>query len=98
MIFSYNRQKFQSYVLGELDAVAKDARWAGAIADIDAELIRSLARRMAKARTMINVSYSLQRAEFGEQPYWMAITLAAILGQIGLPGGGFGYGYGTSIN
>ena len=32
----------------------------------------------------------------GEQPYWMAITLAAMLGQIGLRGGGFGFGYGNS--
>jgi biotin/methionine sulfoxide reductase len=41
------------------------------------------------------MSWSLQRADHGEQPYWMAITLAAMLGQIGLPGGGFGFGYGS---
>ena len=43
---------------------------------------------------MISISWSLQRADHGEQTYWMAITLAAMLGQIGLPGGGFGGGYG----
>ena len=43
------------------------------------------------------MSWSLQRAEHGEQPYWMAIALAAMLGQIGLPGGGFGFGY-ASVN
>ena len=48
---------------------------------------------MASARTMISVSWSVQRADHGEQPYWAAMTLAAILGQIGLPGGGFGFGY-----
>jgi len=37
----------------------------------------------------------LQRAHRGEQPYWMAITLAAMLGGIGLPGGGFGFGHGS---
>lgn len=50
---------------------------------------------MAKTRTLITVAWSLQRAEHGEQPYWMAATLAAMLGQIGLPGGGVGYGYGA---
>ena len=38
--------------------------------------------------------WSLQRADHGEQPIWMAVALAAMLGQIGLPGGGFGFGYG----
>ena len=47
-------------------------------------------------RTMIGVSWSVQRADHGEQPYWMAIALAAMLGQIGLPGGGFGFGYGAT--
>jgi biotin/methionine sulfoxide reductase len=37
----------------------------------------------------------MQRASHGEQPFWMVVTLAAMLGQIGLPGGGFGVGYGA---
>ena len=50
---------------------------------------------MAASRTLVTVSYSLQRAEHGEQPVWAAVALAALLGQIGLPGGGFGHGYGS---
>ena len=50
---------------------------------------------MAATRTLITVAWSLQRAEHGEQPYWMSAVLAAMLGQIGLPGGGVGYGYGA---
>ena len=50
---------------------------------------------MATKRTLINVNYSLQRVEHGEQAPWLAVTLAAMLGQIGLPGGGFGQGYGS---
>ena len=50
---------------------------------------------MAAHRTLITVAWSLQRADNGEQPYWMAATLAAMLGQIGLPGGGIGYDYGA---
>ena len=89
-------ERFQGYLMGEADGVAKSADWAAQITEIDAATIRGLARRMAAGRTMISVSWSVQRADHGEQPYWMAATLAAMLGQIGLPGGGFGYGYGSS--
>ena len=50
---------------------------------------------MAAARTIVTVSWSLQRTRHGEQAPWMGLTLAAMLGQIGLPGGGFGHGYGS---
>lgn len=40
-------------------------------------------------------NWSLQRSDHGEQPFWATIALAALLGQIGLPGGGFGFGYGS---
>jgi len=87
--------RFASYLLGQSDDVAKTPEWAAEICGIDAESIRQLARTMASTRTLITVSWSLQRAQNGEQPYWMAATLAAMLGQIGLPGGGIGYGYGA---
>lgn len=58
--------------------------------------LRDLARRMAEHRTLITTSLSLQRIEHGEQTVWMAATLAAMLGQIGLPGGGFGHGYSSN--
>ncbi len=51
---------------------------------------------MAAARTLVTVSWSLQRARHGEQPLWLGVVLAAMLGQIGLPGGGFGHGYGSA--
>jgi biotin/methionine sulfoxide reductase len=84
------------YVLGESDGQPKDADWAAAITSVPAETIRVLARRMAATRTMVTASWSLQRADHGEQPYWALILLAAALGQIGLPGGGFGFGYGSA--
>ncbi|CAN0324107.1 unnamed protein product [Discosporangium mesarthrocarpum] len=87
--------RFHAYLIGETDGVAKDADWAADISGIDAGTIRSLARRMAATRTMISMSWSVQRSDHGEQPCWMAITLAAMLGQIGLPGGGVGIGYGS---
>ena len=89
-------EPFRKYVMGEGDGdgIAKSAEWAAAICDVPAESITSLARRMAQSRTMINVAWALQRGDHGEQPYWMAITLACLLGQIGTPGGGFALAYG----
>src|SRR5262249_34311759 len=43
-------------------------------------------------------SQSLQRVEHGEQPLWAGVVLAALLGQIGLPGGGFAYALGSTSN
>ena len=88
--------RVRAYVTGESDGQPKDADWAAPITGIAAETIRTLARRMASNRTMISASWSLQRADHGEQPYWGVLLLAACLGQIGLPGGGFGFGYGSS--
>ena len=89
-------ERFCAYLLGNTDGQPKDAAWAAALTEIPADTIRDLARRMAAVRTMITMSWSVQRADHGEQPYWAAITLAAMLGQIGLPGGGFGFGYGAT--
>lgn len=88
-------EKFRPYLMGESDGQPKDADWAAQITGLQAETIRTLARRMAAKRTLVTVSWSLQRADHGEQPYWMLVTLTAMLGHIGLPGGGFGYGYGS---
>ena len=52
----------------------------------------ALAREMAATRTMVSINWSLQRSHHGEQPFWAMITLACMLGQIGLPGGGFARG------
>jgi biotin/methionine sulfoxide reductase len=72
----------------------KDAAWAEKITGIPAHRIVTLAREMAATRTMLSIGWSLQRSHHGEQPFWALVTLACMLGQIGLPGGGFGVGYG----
>jgi biotin/methionine sulfoxide reductase len=84
------------YLTGETDGQPKDAVWASGITGVPADAITALARRMAGSRTMLTASWSLQRADHGEQPYWALILLAACLGQVGLPGGGFGFGYGSA--
>ena len=96
--YTVGHERFIEYVRGAVDGVPKTPEWAALLTDIPAHRITELAREMAAKRTMINVAYSLQRAQFGEQPFWMTVTLAAMLGQIGLPGGGFGLGYGCMNN
>lgn len=86
-------ERLERYILGIDDGQPKDADWAASVSGIGAERLRELARRMARFRTLVQTSWSLQRAEHGEQPVWMAVALATLLGQIGLPGGGFGHGY-----
>jgi len=87
--------RFEGYVLGHTDSAAKSAAWAAAICGIDAEQIRALARQMARRTTLVSVSHSLQRAEHGEQPVWLGMVLAAMIGAIGIRGGGFAYSLGA---
>ncbi len=87
--------RLERYVLGVDDGQPKSPEWAAALSDVPAEDLRSLARKMVGQRTFITTTWSLQRNEYGEQPPWMALALAAMLGQIGLPGGGYGFGYGS---
>ena len=84
---------FEGYLRGRKDGVKKDADWASKLSEIPAEKIRSLARKMAEKRTLICTAAGLQRADYGEQVLWATVTLAAMLGQIGLPGGGYGIAY-----
>ncbi len=85
--------KFAAYLNGESDGVVKDADWAADICGVEADTLRKLARDMAKNRTMIMGGWGIQRQHHGEQPHWLLVTVAAMLGQIGLPGGGFGFSY-----
>lgn len=83
------------YLRGEKDGVPKNLTWAAGISDVPLVDLQSLADQIENGRVMLTAAWSLQRAHRGEQPYWALIALAAILGQIGLPGGGFGFGYGS---
>ena len=90
--------KFLPYLLGTQDGQPKDADWASTLSEIPAADIRELAMRLGRERSVLGISWSLQRQMFGEQQYWMITTLGAMLGHIGLPGAGIGYGYGCIHN
>lgn len=88
-------EQVRTYLLGDSDGVPKTPVWAESICGVPAAELVALAQLLASKRTFLSAAWSLQRADHGEQPYWMLITLAAMLGQVGLDGGGFGFGYGA---
>src|SRR5215472_8031901 len=96
--FCVGYEIFESYLLGRGDGQPKNAAWAAAICGLPADEITGVARRATGRRTLVTCSQSLQRAEHGEQPLWMGVVLAALLGQIGVPGGGFAYALGSTSN
>ena len=92
--FTVGFEKFVEYLNGNTDGVVKNADWASRITGISKEVIFDLVKKIKKSkRTMISVSWSLTRQSHGEQPFWAAIALACVIGDIGKPGGGIGFGY-----
>jgi len=87
--------QLRAYITGEADGMAKTPEWAAGLTDIPAKTIRRLALAAAAAPTMLTATWSIQRAEHGEQPWWMLVALAAMLGGIGKPGQGIAFGYGS---
>ena len=93
--YCHGYEEFEAYLLGRQGGPARTAEWASSITGVPVEVIKKLAHDMWRSRTLVNASWSIQRADHGEQPVWMTITLAAMLGQIGLPGRGFSLGFGA---
>lgn len=93
-MYTVGFEKFVPYLLGETeDKVAKTPEWAEQICGISAEQIREFSRMLAGKRTQLIFGWSIQRQQHGEQPYWLGAVLAAMLGQIGLAGGGISYAH-----
>ncbi|CNC10055.1 putative biotin sulfoxide reductas2 [Yersinia intermedia] len=88
-------EQLADYIRGVNDGIAKTPEWASEITGIPAPRISQLAQQLIGVRSFMTCSYSVQRAHRGEQPYWMVIALSAMLGQVGLPGGGFSFGHGS---
>lgn len=88
-------ERFRDYLVGDNDGGPKTPAWAEGITGIAAHTIETLARDLVCRKSLISVAHSVQRAEYGEQPVWAALALAAMVGQIGLPGRGFTYAFGS---
>lgn len=89
-------QTLRAYLTGQSDGQPKSAEWAAKICDIPATKIKEIAADLTIKRSMVSLAWGLQRADHGEQPIWAGLALAAIAGQIGKPGGGFSFGYGST--
>jgi len=94
-------EQLKAYILGVgvegcAGDVARTPEWAAPICGVEAATIRELAQQLHGTRSMLSFAWALQRAHRGEQPFWMGIALAAMLGTIGLPGGGFSFGHASS--
>lgn len=90
---THGYEKFAAYLTGETDGQPKNAEWAAKICGVPVQTIEYLAQVFSRNRTMLMSGWGMQRQQYGEQKHWMLVTLAAMLGQIGTPGGGFGLSY-----
>ena len=89
--YTYGFDKFLPYLLGKTDGIKKTPEWASEITKVEAKKIEELAALFVNERTFLAGNWAMQRAHHGEQADWALITLASMIGQIGLPGGGFGF-------
>ena len=90
--------QLRAYILGETDGTPKTADWAAELCGLPAATLTELAEALADTPAFLTASWSMQRQEHGEQPLWMLIALAAMLGEIGRPGRGVSFGYGSIGN
>lgn len=83
---------YESYILGMgPDGVEKTPEWAEAITGVPAANVRRLAREIATTKPCaVNAGWGPQRHSNGENQARAPMVLAAMIGQIGIPGGGTG--------
>ncbi|MEJ8473754.1 molybdopterin-dependent oxidoreductase [Roseibium algae] len=93
--YTTGSEVFCAYLRGDTDGIPKTLDWAAGLSDVPVSELNGLWEAISSGRVMLSAAWSLQRADHGEQPFWALIALAALLGQIGLPGGGFCFGYGS---
>jgi len=80
--------KFKDYVMGIEDGVEKTPAWAYEICGVPASVIENLTREYASAKpACLNDCQGPARSAMGEQYNRCAMTLSAMTGNVGKPGG-----------
>ena len=83
-----NEESYQEYILGTKDGIPKTPKWAEAITGVPKETIARVAREYATIKPgVLYQGYGMQRRAYGEQVVLAGCTLAAITGNVGIPGG-----------
>jgi anaerobic dimethyl sulfoxide reductase subunit A len=81
-------ESYQDYILGTRDKTPKTPAWAAAITGVPRDTITRLAREYATHKPgVLYQGYGMQRRAYGEQVVRAGCVLAALTGNIGIPGG-----------
>jgi anaerobic dimethyl sulfoxide reductase subunit A len=81
-------ESYSDYVLGLRDGVPKTPQWAEPITAVPAGTIARIAREYATTKpAVLYQGYGMQRRAYGEQVVRAGCVLAAITGNVGVPGG-----------
>ena len=81
-------ESYRDYLFGTRDGTAKTPEWAEAITGVPRETIARLAREYAMIKPgVLYQGYGMQRRAYGEQPVRAGCVLAALAGNVGVPGG-----------
>ncbi|MBN1146262.1 MAG: molybdopterin-dependent oxidoreductase [Anaerolineales bacterium] len=81
-------ESYSDYILGRRDGIPKTPEWAEPITAVPRQVIARLAREYAAARPgVLYQGLGIQRRAYGEQVVRAGCVLAAITGNVGVPGG-----------